>query len=212
MGFNCADWENRVDIAYETEFFRQQDALRKLLKGRGMVHDIADQVINKRQRIELENELRYHDEKHHPGTCENASRYCFVHEHVSNFSQWLRMMVDGSVGKALVSQQQIRASNIQESTSFNDDNDDDINCSSDDDDNDHELTSGQITPQRSAERHFEEIPQVKDLEAVFDHVADLNSFKLSDVDQGLYDEATLWFQSNNGDIETVIQNILNDPF
>ncbi|KAG0007361.1 hypothetical protein BGZ80_004740 [Entomortierella chlamydospora] len=179
------DWENRVDITYETEFFRQQDALRKLLKGRGVVHNIADQVINKRQRIELENELRSHDEKHHPG---------------------------GSVGKALASRQQIGACNIQESTSFNDDNND-INCSSDDDDNDYKLTSGQRTPQRSAESHFEKIPQVKDLEAVFHHVADLNNFKLSDVDQDLYDEATLWFQSNNGrDIETVIQNIRNDPF
>ncbi|KAF8979356.1 hypothetical protein BGZ46_005521 [Entomortierella lignicola] len=180
------------------EIFRQQQAFRRLLKGRDSVHDIADQVINKRKRTELENELRSHDEKHHSGD---------------------------SVGKDVASQQQIGAINMQESTCSNDDHskndnynnyddtDNNNNYNSYDDDNDDKLTSGRRTPPRSVRPYSEEVPQVKDLEAVFHHVTDLNNFKLSAVDQDLYNEATLWFRSNNGrDAETIIQNIRNDPF
>ncbi|KAF9896534.1 hypothetical protein BX616_007261, partial [Lobosporangium transversale] len=160
-------------------FFQQQQSLRKLLKGRSSVHDVADQVINKRQRIELEDELRSHDEKDH-------------------------------AGKDVASQ---RRDNRKSTNSHEDSRCIDNSNNIDDDGNDGILISIPRTPPRSNQRYFEEVPQVKDLEAVFHHATELNNFKLSVINQDLYNEATVWFQSNNGrDAETVIQNIRNDPF
>ncbi|KAF9085672.1 hypothetical protein BGX27_003407, partial [Mortierella sp. AM989] len=136
-------------------------------------------LYNKRQRIELEDELRSHDERDH-------------------------------AGKDVASQ---RRDNRKSTSSHEDSRYIDSSNNIDDDDNDGKLTSGQRTPPRSSQSYFEEVPQVKDLEAVFHYVTELNNFKLSVVNQDLYDEATVWLQSNNGrDAETVIQNIRNGPF
>jgi hypothetical protein len=55
-------WASGVDEKFETNFFKEQQAKRQLMNGRLTVHAAADNVIVKRQRIELEEEGRSLDE------------------------------------------------------------------------------------------------------------------------------------------------------
>ncbi|KAF9915683.1 hypothetical protein FBU30_001809 [Linnemannia zychae] len=56
-------WESGVDEVFEATFFKEQHAMRQLMDGRLTVHTAADNVIVKRQRIELEGEEQSLDEE-----------------------------------------------------------------------------------------------------------------------------------------------------
>lgn len=85
-------WELSLDEEYETDFFRQQQDLRRLLNGRRPVHAAADRVIIKRQRVEFEEEGRSLDDKLHSGKClmVDVPALCPVFELLFNFAVVLR--------------------------------------------------------------------------------------------------------------------------
>ncbi|KAF9080538.1 hypothetical protein BGX27_005384, partial [Mortierella sp. AM989] len=77
--------------------------------------------------------------------------------------------------------------------------------------NREEVYTRQQTPPREAQQHTDEIPLVKDLEALFHHSDDTSRFKLSDDDQVLYNETVNWFKTKiRRDTETTIQELLNE--
>ncbi|KAF9194760.1 hypothetical protein BGZ50_005800 [Haplosporangium sp. Z 11] len=59
----------------------------------------------------------------------------------------------------------------------------------------HDAKDGAKTPPRNVQGHNEDIPLVEDLAIVFRHVDESATFRLSEIDQGLYDEASKWFKS-----------------
>ncbi|KAI8359580.1 hypothetical protein B0O80DRAFT_233947 [Mortierella sp. GBAus27b] len=86
-------WSSGVDLDFETNFFNGLRAKHRLISGRQTVHEAADDVIIKRQRIELEEEGRSLDErpqssKDHPSFVDDLS----TEEDASDFEQEVGLM------------------------------------------------------------------------------------------------------------------------